>query len=140
MEPANDAGLEESCELGLALRPGHLDELDAVLGALHSRHIGAENGLELTGIQMPPAPNPGVVLRAQAPAERTRQPSLRRADLDLDRLLRGLESNVDDLPELQTEDCFIQRKLQASGHGFTQLDEEPRSHFPGQHRFLETLQ
>ena len=73
LEPVDDQGFEQGREPRARLPPGHAHLPHPVLRAIHAGHLRHQDRAELTGIQVPPTPRPGVVTRRQRPTLRALQ-------------------------------------------------------------------
>jgi predicted nucleic acid-binding protein len=72
--PVDRQPLEQGREPAVGLGPRDPDLTHPVVGARRPRHIGFEDRLKLTGVEMPPPPRLAVVARAGPAAVRAGQP------------------------------------------------------------------
>lgn len=72
-QPVDHQGFEQRRKRGARLRPWHPDRLDAVLRALHPRHLGSQDRPVLAGVQVTPPPSARVVAARRRAALRTRE-------------------------------------------------------------------
>jgi hypothetical protein len=73
LEPVDHQRFKQGSKATARFSPGDINGDDIVLLAFHSRHICHQDSLQLTGIQVTPAPRSPVVARADLPALRALQ-------------------------------------------------------------------